>query len=169
MGRRGPPPLPSAIKKSRGTFRPARSAKNEVTPPLEVPDVPPWLDAGARAVWSNVVPQLEKLRVLTALDRLALANYCAAQALAVRATIEYQREGLLPKAKAGSLMVRAHPLIKVAQEARAQALRIGIEFGLTPASRSRINAPAENEEPSDDAAGFFFQGPKLVPDPKQPS
>lgn len=44
---------------------------------------------------------------------------------------------------------KVNPLIKVAQGARAQALRIGVEFGLTPAARSRIStapAPVKGEK-----------------------
>lgn len=107
---------------------------------------------------------LDRLGVLTEADRTALAAYCAAASLAVQATKQYQREGLMPKPKKGSLMQRVHPMVKVAQEARAQALRIGAECGLTPAARSRVSAapPKEKDDATDE---FLFTGPQLVKAP----
>src|SRR5262245_52662786 len=101
MRKTGRPRLPSALKKLRGTYRPSRAAKNELSPPLKTPDAPPWLDEVALAEWRRVVPMLEELKVLTELDRSMLADYCAAHSLAVSATRAYQSEGLIPKPKRG--------------------------------------------------------------------
>lgn len=165
MGRRGPVPMPKALKKRRGTYRPSRAAKDAMELPVETPDVPEWLDDEGRKEWARVVPMLEEAKVLSAIDRVALGNYCAAVSLAIKATREYQKYGVaLTKNK----RVYTHPMIKVAQEARAQALRIGAEFGLTPASRTRVSGKAAKTGhegdggKKDDAEKFLFDGaPKL--------
>jgi P27 family predicted phage terminase small subunit len=143
----------------RGTFRKDRAARNEMVVPEGAPDIPEWLDKEGRAEWARVVPILEALRVLTLLDRGILANYCAAWSLCVQATRIYTREGLAPKAKRGSKMARPHPMVKVATEARAQALRLAAEFGLTPSSRSRVSTAEPGEAIGDDAARFLFELP----------
>lgn len=152
--------MPTAMKKARGTYRRDRVAKNEMNPPVAMPGIPDWLDEEARAEWRRVAPMLEELGVLTEADRMALAAYCAAASLAIHATRQYRLEGLMPKPQRGSKMTRVHPLVKVAQEARAQALRIGVEFGLTPAARTRVSA-APPDEKGDEAEEFLFSKPKL--------
>ena len=142
MGKRGPPPKPSALKKRQGTFHANRSARNEVTPPPGCPPRPSWLDAEGRAEWDRVVPQLSALGILSEIDGSMLADYCAAHALAIKATKKYQRQG--PSVKVNG-QVQRHPMIKVAQEARAQARLLAGEFGLSPSSRSRISAPDKDE------------------------
>lgn len=179
MGKRGPPPKPSAVKKAQGTFHKSRSARNEVAPKPGVPPMPTWLDAEGRAEWRRVVPQLEALGILSEIDGAMLADYCAAHSLAIRATKKYQRQG--PSVKING-QVQRHPMIKVAQEARAQARLLAGEFGLSPSSRSRISAPGTDEglseanarmkaaksgetETAKKTEDFLFPPPKLVAKP----
>lgn len=176
MGKRGPPPKPSAIKKAQGTFHAHRSARNEVAPPPGCPPMPTWLDAEGRAEWRRVVPQLQSLGILSEIDGSMLADYCAAHALAIKATKNYQRKGVTVK---NNGQVQRNPMIKVAQEARAQARLLAGEFGLSPSSRSRISAPDKGEglneanarmkatttgeaAAADKTEDFLFGGPKLV-------
>lgn len=163
MGKRGPPPLPTSVKKARGTLRAGRTVATEIHPPEAVPGMPTWLDKEARAEWKRVMPQLEALRIMTDLDRAMFANYCATLSLAVRATIAYQNEGLTIEVGTGkSSQTWKHPMIAVAQEARAQAMRLGGEFGMSPASRTRVGAPPEKPRGSDKDENFLFDKPKLV-------
>ncbi len=176
MGKRGPPPKPTAQKKAEGTYRASRASRNELAPKPGVPDRPNWLDAEGRREWDKVVPQLEALGVLATIDAAMLADYCSAQALAVKATRIYQRQG--PQVTVNGQKQR-HPMIKVAQEARAQARLFAGEFGLSPSSRSRISAPDKDEglaaansrikssqngstAAADLSEAFLFGGPKLV-------
>src|SRR4051812_38548487 len=88
MGKRGPQPKPSALKKMQGTYRADRAAVNEFTPTLGLPEPPDWLDVGALEEWQRIVPELEKAGVLSLVDGAALEGYCSNFALAVR----YQRD-----------------------------------------------------------------------------
>lgn len=182
MGLRGPPPEPSDVKKAKGTYRADRAARNEVKAKPGVPKCPAFLKGEARKEWARVVPQLEQLGILSELDQGRLADYCAAHGLAVDATRKYSSRG-----KDGGLMVTINgsqrvknPLIKIAQEARAQARLLAQEFGLTPSARSRISAPDKDQALADSneriknnasgataeakaADGFFnYERPKLV-------
>ncbi len=159
--------MPSAVKKARGTYRRDRAAKNEMTPPVGAPEMPDWLDEEARAIWSHTAPMLEELGVLSETDRVTLASYCAAASLAIQATRQVNREGLMKRATKGSLFgPKVNPLIRVAQGARAQALRIGAEFGLTPAARTRVSG-ATPPAKGDDAEDFIFGKPTLVKAPNE--
>lgn len=161
----GRPRLPSSVKKAHGSYRPSTAAKNEVSFKVTRLTPPEWLDERGREEWDRIVPLLDEVRVLTDPDLLALANYCSIASVAINATIKYQTEGYMKAAQKGSKFgPKVHPMIKVAQEARAQCLRFAIEFGLTPAARSRIvgQAPKDLEPKKDDAESFLFHPPKLV-------
>lgn len=168
-GRSGRRPLPKEVKEARGTLEKAREQRATAqAPAIRFPQArllpPDWLDEEGCNEWNRIVPELDGVRVLTNPDLVALANYCANVSLLITATRAYQSEGLM-KTKA-----RVHPLIKVAHEARAQCLRFAIEFGLTPAARTRVAAGAAPPVPStgpaakpvDEAEDFLFHPPKLV-------
>lgn len=173
MGKRGPPPKPSKLKKLQGTFRPDRVPPKEMAPPPGTPARPEWLDEEAAAEWDRVVPQLVACGVLCDVDRASLANYCAAVSLAAQATREYQEDGLMIDGPNETKV--KHPMIAVAKEARAQARLLGAEFGLTASSRSRISEPdwrpggasaaptgaPAPADPRDTAEGFLF--PTVLP------
>lgn len=158
MGKRGPPPKPSALKKLEGTHRPDRVARREMSPPPGTPECPKHLCKLARQEWERVVPLLEASRVLTLIDQATLADYCAAHALAIRATRAYRKAGLTIVTPQGILR---HPAVGIAIAARAQARLLAAEFGMTPAARTRVSTP-EPEKKEDKAAAFLFDGPKLV-------
>jgi P27 family predicted phage terminase small subunit len=164
-GRSGRPRLPSAVKKARGTYQPSRAAPNEVSFKVTRLDPPAWLDEYALEEWRRIVPMLDEVKVLTDPDLVALANYCSTVSVAIRATIEVNKN-LMAKHVNGAAIRRVNPLVKVAQNARAECLRFAIEFGLTPAARSRIaGQPPKNKDEKDsakEAEEFFFHPPKLI-------
>lgn len=141
-GRSGRRRLPAAAKKARGTYRPSRDKKGAVENVLEAhaPGEPAWLGGEALEEWRRIVPILEKVKVLNEMDQQLLAAYCSAAGISVQAQKIVNRDGIMPRRSTakGKRLYVVHPMIKVAQEARAQALRFAIEFGLTPASRSRV-------------------------------
>lgn len=161
-GRSGRPRKPSAVKKANGTFRPSRAAKNEVSFPVSRLNPPDWLDDEAREEWERIIPLLDSVRILTDADLLALANYCSVAGLAIQATKAYQRDGIYPPLLRGAKIRRVHPMVAVAKEARMQALRYAVEFGLTPAARSRVHGQDPDNEKKDEAEEFLFHPPKLV-------
>jgi P27 family predicted phage terminase small subunit len=158
VGKRGPPPKPSALKKREGTYRKDRAARNEMSAPVGAPTRPDWLDAEGRAEWDRVVPQLLELGVLARIDQATLADYCAAHSLAVSATRRYQREGLIQKVNGQK---QPHPMIKIAKEARAQALALAREFGLSPSSRTRVGKPETPPGAARSTDGTPLVGPGL--------
>lgn len=159
MGKRGPPPKPSKLKKLEGTYRKDRDAGGaSLQPPPGVPLRPKWLDKEARAEWDRVVPQLVELKVLTGLDGGALERYCVAHSNWVKAQRDVQKHGPVVKTPFGP---QKNPAIKLAQEERAAARLLAGELGLSPSARSRVKV-TEKEPEEDKAADFLFGPPKLV-------
>jgi P27 family predicted phage terminase small subunit len=142
MTLRGRPPKPTALKVLEGN--PGKRPLNEREPkPLTVePDMPSYLDREAQREWKRLVPILLRMRVLTEADGVALANLCQAYSTMVQAqklmsnAAKGRRSPLLVKTRAGYQY--QSPLLGIINgqmEIIARHLR---EFGLTPASRSRV-------------------------------
>src|SRR5688572_18095041 len=76
----GRPTKPTQLKAVQGTLRPSRVNPSEPKPEPAVPTCPSWLPKEAKAEWRRIVPQLERLGLLTLIDRAALAAYCQSYA-----------------------------------------------------------------------------------------
>ncbi len=104
-----------------------------------IPDCPVELGEVARREWDRMAPQLASLRILTHLDRAALAAYCGAYAMWAEATEAIQKYGTMVKSPTGYPV--QSPYVSIANRQAEIMMRIASEFGFTPASRSRISAP----------------------------
>lgn len=156
--------LPTSVKRARGTLKKSREVKASVPLGADGPvntTAPTFLTKGAKAEWARVVTLLDAAKLLTEADRTSLALYCTAVDRAQRAERQVEREGMTLKNPTTGA-IHAHPLLGVAKEARAQALRYGCEFGLTPASRGKMQAPGAGDKPADaDPLASFLGTPKL--------
>lgn len=117
--------------------------KNEPRPEVAIPDCPPELGPVARQEWERLSGELGRLKILTALDRAALAAYCGAYALWAEATAAIQQYGTMVKSPSGYPI--QSPYVSVANRQAEIMMRIAAEFGFTPASRSRISSPTKSE------------------------
>ena len=107
------------------------------------PRVPPRTRPAAQKEWQRLVGELAALRILTNLDRAALAAYCGAYALWAEATEAIQKYGAMIKSPSGYPI--QSPYVAIANRQAEIMMRIASEFGFTPASRSRISSPLRNE------------------------
>jgi P27 family predicted phage terminase small subunit len=139
---RGRRPKPTRLKVLTGN--PGKRPLNEDEPQPEpvALECPPELTGAAQREWNRLVGQLTALRLLTELDRTALASYCFAYSLWVEATEAIQKYGAMVKSPRGYPI--QSPYVSIANRQTEIMMRIASEFGFTPASRSRISAPARN-------------------------
>jgi P27 family predicted phage terminase small subunit len=155
MGKRGPRPTPTHLKLLRGN--PGKQAINRSEPqpeiPAAIPEPPAYLDGYAADEWRYIAGQLFYLRLLTSVDIAVLAAYCdayatwrtAREAIAALADDDPVTHGLTVPTKNGSAQ---SPLALVARNAAKDMVRFASEFGLTPASRSRISVRSGEPPPS---------------------
>lgn len=158
MGLRGPPPKPSALKEQQGTWRADRAVANEMKPETGTPICPEHLDEVARAEWSRVVPELERLGVLTVVDGAGLEAYCANYSMAVRLSKIASAAPLLKTEKG----LRVNPASGEARRYWTLVKQFAAEFGLTPASRTRVGTPTDGDK-ADPVGDFLFGGLKAIP------
>lgn len=128
----GPKPAPTALKKLAGNPG-KRALGEEPRPEGGPPQCPEWMPEEGRRQWERVVPELDRLKLLTKVDGAVLEGFCAAYAEFV-ATVK-RGEAIKP-----SLM--------------AQVRYFAGELGLTPAARARLAAPPGQEDAQID---LFFQ------------
>lgn len=157
MGKRGPAPKPSHLKKIQGTYRPDRAAPNEPTPEPSAPSCPSWLGREAKREWRRIVPELEKLGLISEVDRAALAAYCSAYGEWHAAEAEIKKHGRT-QINMMSGLVSARPEVAMRAKALAEMRALLAEFGMTPSSRSRISVPEKPDEGRNDFLDALRRG-----------
>lgn len=131
-----------------GTYRKDRhGAKVEPKPRPVAPSMPRWLDREGRKQWRSLAPELAKVGLLTVLDGPAFAIYCCLWSDFRRLSEVIDREGMVVEGRRGPVK---HPLLPALHHAMDGVLTFSREFGLTPASRSRLSVA----EPIDDDSDF---------------
>jgi P27 family predicted phage terminase small subunit len=140
---RGRKPKPTFVKLLTGN--PGKRALNhdEPKPTPAIPESPLELSPTAKVEWDRLVGELVALKMLTNLDRAALAAYCEAYALWAEAIVAVRKFGSMVKSPSGYPM--QSPYIAMANRQAEIMMRIASEFGFTPASRSRISVPPERQ------------------------
>lgn len=166
MGRRGPPPKPTALKKAQGTFRKSREAAREtVELPAGAPPCPPCLTKAARAVWNEVVPELLTLGTLSKVDGGVLESYCRSLAQARELDKQSSAEPVVDT----PFGPKVHPGIPVLVKLWPVVERLAFALGLHYVARSRVKMP-EKEKPADPSESFLFgQGLQVVNGGKAPA
>ena len=155
MGRRGPPPKPTALKRLAGNPGHRPLNMNEPHPPAGVPPCPESVlaDPIAKAEWDRVVPELLGMRVLSEVHMAALGAYCNSFSEWQRAEEILRRDGRTYKLPNGT--VCKHPAVGIAQQAKMMVRAFAAEFGMTPASRSRLHVTIPDDQESKKARRFF--------------
>jgi len=152
----GPPPKPTKLKQLEGNPSRRPLNENEPNPALSIPTCPMFVKGIARREWTRITKELHVLGLLTKIDRAALAGYCQAYGRWYEAEQQIDELGKLSKGKLkflykttnGNLVM--NPLLSVANKALEQMHKFLVEFGMTPASRTRISVkPSENEDEMD--------------------
>jgi P27 family predicted phage terminase small subunit len=140
---RGRRPKPTRLKVLTGNPGKRPLNVDEPQPEPAIPDCPPELGDVAKREWDRLVGELATLRIITNLDRAALAAYCNAYGLWADSIESIQKYGTMVKSPNGYPV--QSPYIAIANRQAEIMLRIASEFGFTPASRSRIAAPSPAE------------------------
>ena len=145
-GRSGRKPLPTVLKLLHGNPGRRPLNENEPKPALRLPQAPGHLSPEARKEWRRSGRMLLQLGVMTEADRTALALYCQAYGRWVEAEEALRRYGFMVKSPAGFPM--QSPYLAVANKCMEQMRSLLSEFGLTPASRTKVQVQepeADNE------------------------
>lgn len=147
MGARGPAPKPTALKRLEGN--PGKQKLNDFEPAYNLPGFTPkppsWLLKEAKKEWKKLAPTLIAAGVLTIPDLDAFAALCQNYAYYVEIDRKITADGkktegvyFLQEAESGYLS--PHPYLSLRSRYYETWRRALADFGLTPASRSKIVA-----------------------------
>ena len=148
---RGRKPTPSSLSFIRGNPGKRPPKLYEPKPPAEMPQCPEHLDEKAKKKWDVFAPDLFNLGILTKIDADLFAAFCQEFSFWQDAL---ERLKKLKPTKAVRYSPTHRSLIKAARAAEAAMNKLGVEYGITASSRSRIQATPTNPD-EDDEEGFF--------------
>lgn len=133
---RGRKPKPTARKLWEGN--PGKRAINGREPdvPPDLPSCPAHLSPTAKAEWKRLARAMNRIGLLSVIDRAALAGYCQAYGRWVEA--EKQLAATPPLLKTPSGYVQPSPWLAIANKNAELMQKWMAELGMTPSSRSRV-------------------------------
>jgi len=146
---RGRKPKPARLRVLQGNREKRPLPKNKLMGEPSLPAPPDHLSAEARDEWERVAVQLYNIGALMDIDRAALAAYCQSYGRWVQAECKLADMAARDEVTAG-LMIRTtngnavqNPLVGTANKAMHEMMRYAAEFGMTPSSRMRVDAPTK--------------------------
>lgn len=152
MGIRGPAPKPTAIRKREG-YPSSRRLLNEPFYPARAPTKPDKISAGASVLWDDLVEEMSVSGVLCSVDGRALWHLSEDEALLANAyeglwnmarSIKREAKSQGKKLSKGEIMVlltmkNGRMAMNALHNIATRVIIERREFGLTPASRTRID------------------------------
>ena len=133
---RGRKPKPTRLKLIQGNPGKRPINGREPKPPGSLPSCPAHLSPTAKTEWKRLARSLNRIGMLTEIDRAAMAAYCQAYGRWVEAERKLAETPALLKTPAG--YVQASPWLGIANKQLELMAKFMAELGLTPSSRSRL-------------------------------
>src|SRR5574337_42546 len=166
VGRR---PKPTAIKELEGNPGKRPLNRDEPQPNKVAPEMPKGMAKAAQREWRRIVPKLLKLGLLSEIDGKSLSSYCDAVAIieAARKQIKEHRQYYVSHYEfKGEIVVgeiKTNPAVADLLKATAMKKSFEIEFGLTPASRTKFKV--DKGPAVDPLEELLGSTPQIVPFP----
>ena len=154
----GRKPKPINLKLITGNPGKRPLNEKEPKPMVGIPKCPEHLSDSAKEEWERISPELVAMGVLTVSDRAALAAYCQSFATWAEAERLIQEKGIVEDtfdSEGQPTGTKAAPAVNIAVKMLQQMRAFLTEFGLTPASRSRIRVGGPDGQERDVAEKYF--------------
>jgi len=157
--------MPSRLARASGYKRKKsrRIAGKEPKPHVGAPNMPSHIraDPVAAECWIQQRKHVVAMKVMTKRDNVALEGLCIAYSRALAADKDIRTYGLVVNKLGGGLA--ANPAAGISRSAWSEVRKFATEFGLTPASRTRVREVADDLDPKGAAAkesseDFLFKG-----------
>ncbi len=149
-------PKPTAVRKLQGNPGKRPLNQDKPTPQPGEPPMPAGLSLAAQKEWRTIVAELLTLNVLSIVDGKALAAYCHNFSRWMEAEAEIALHGLIveepvTKGQGEAAVIvgykyKRNPAVTISNDAQKLMKSFLIEFGLTPASRSRLRIEKKADE-----------------------
>ena len=152
------PKKPTKVKEKQGTLRKNRVNNREPTVEVAIPPCPKILGKEGKKEWKRVTKELKLMQIIAKIDASALTIYCRAyenwldceQKIIDASKPEKTKDGI--KEKDGKVSTSSKGIsyinanVNLSSMYVKQMTRILTEFGMTPASRAKVNAEGQNKD-----------------------
>ena len=146
----GRPRIPTALHQAHGTYRADRHGRTEPQSPLATSELPEWaeLTGEAAACYQRLASLLTSMQVLTEADVGALVQLSRRYGEYLEAAGEVRECGATYRSEGrDGMRLKTHPAVAIRDRAWTDVERGLAQFGLTPASRSRVVRSLERPDP----------------------
>ena len=150
----GRKPLPTAVKKLKGTLQKCRTNPREPVPEGDLVEPPEYMSEGAKSAWRYAL-DCAPPHLLRRLDMSVLEVWACAADLYRKAQTGLNKTGMLIKMPNTGVPMPS-PYLAIANKQAQIMMRAAAEMGFTPASRSRVTMPEDegaDYDPWQDIAG----------------
>ena len=150
-------PKPTALKLVEGNPGKRKINKAEPKPARSIPSCPAHLSDSGKVAWGRLSVLLDRMGVLTDADGAALERLCDCYTdiLECRELIKQDGRTYKTLTAQGDTLIKGNPAVAQLRAADAQFKSYLIEFGLTPAARSKVHATPDEDQEADPLAEFF--------------
>lgn len=152
-------PKPTVLKLVEGNPGKRKINKTEPKPKRSIPSCPAHLSDAGKVAWGRLSVLLDRMGVLTEADSAALERLCDCYSDILICRESLAQDGWTYKTMdaQGNTLIKGNPAATQLRAADSQFKSYLIEFGLTPAARSKVHATPD-EEAKDDPLKEFFGG-----------
>ncbi|MBS7596727.1 MULTISPECIES: phage terminase small subunit P27 family [unclassified Pseudomonas] len=114
------------------------------------------MSSEGQVAWGRLTVLLDRMGVLTEADGFALERLCDcyAEILALRDLVDAQGRTYETTSTQGELVLKANPAVAMLADVDRRFKSYLVEFGLTPAARSKVQV--KDDEPKEDEFAEFF-------------
>ncbi|WP_406627693.1 phage terminase small subunit P27 family [Pectobacterium carotovorum] len=148
-------PKPTHLKVVTGNPGKRKLNNKEPQPLREIPSPPAHLSDWGKTAWGRMTVLLDGMGVLTVADVFALERLCDiyADILQLRNTIADEGRTYTVRTE-GGFLIKANPAVAMLADADRRFKSYLVEFGLTPAARSKVHVDGGEKE-ADPLEKFF--------------
>lgn len=150
-------PKPTVLKLVTGNPGKRAINKAEPKPKREIPSCPAHLYDSGKVAWGRLSVLLDRMGVLTEADAFTLERLCDCYTDILECRLLIERDGRTYSVTGqdGNTLIKQNPAVTQLRAADSQFKSYLVEFGLTPAARSKVHAEPDGEEKHDPLAKFF--------------
>ena len=157
-------PKPTHLKVVSGNPGKRAINKKEPKPARETPSCPAYLSDASKVAWGRLCVLLDRMGVLTEADALALERLCDCYAEILECRELIARDGRTYTSIRGigdedspieQVLMKANPAAAMLADADRRFKSYLVEFGLTPAARSKVQVKDDGDKQKDPLQEFF--------------
>nr|WP_319528425.1 phage terminase small subunit P27 family [Pseudomonas laurentiana] len=147
---------PDRAEAGQGESRKRPINKKEPLPAKRIPSTPAHLTDEGQVAWGRLTALLDRMGVLTEADGFALERLCDcySEILALRELVDANGRIYETTSTQGELVIKANPAVAILADADRRFKSYLVEFGLAPATRSKVQIKADDDQ-EDQFAEFF--------------